>query len=396
MIELKGKHNTAKVFTDSIESSAQSQIIELCNQESFKDSKIRIMPDVHAGMGCVIGFTSTLTDKVIPNIVGVDIGCGMLTVKLGKIDIDYKKLDSIINNNIPSGFNTHDEPVKHFRILELRCYDVIRNKERVLCSVGTLGGGNHFIEIDEDEYRNKYLVIHSGSRNVGKQVADIYQKKAIDICINFAVKQIIKEYKSNNKECEISEAIKIHKNQHPNIPKALCYLEGSHMMDYMHDMSICQDYASVNRETMATIILKHLLDTNLSFYKYFHTTHNYINFNDKIIRKGAISANYGEQVLIPINMKDGSILAEGKGNEDWNRSAPHGAGRTMSRRHAKDILSMDEYEESMKDIYSTSVVESTLDEAPKAYKDMSDILLYTSDTINKVMILKPKYNYKAH
>lgn len=405
MIELKGKYNIARVYTDNLESEVVSQVIELCNQDFCKDSKIAIMPDTHAGKGCVIGFTANLGDKVIPNIVGVDIGCGMTTVELGKLDIDLEKMDGVIRKWVPSGMSVHEGRIAKFpKLQELFCYRDLTNTKRIEKSIGTLGGGNHFIELDKDDEGNIYLVIHSGSRNLGKQVAEIYQKLAVDICSGkedyfYKRDKLIEDYKKEGKRKLIQPALKELKEKYddmlPSYPKDLCFLTGNYKDKYLHDMSLCQEYASLNRETMANIILDKMFGKSLSDFSYFHTVHNYINFKDNIIRKGSISAYEGEKVLIPVNMRDGSILAFGKGNADWNYSAPHGAGRIMSRSKAKENLTLEEYEKSMEGIYTTSVNYSTLDEAPMAYKPMKEILNNIQDTVNIYGIIRPIYNFKA-
>ena len=395
-----------KIFTKNIEKQAIDQINELLKQEAFKDCKVRIMPDVHAGAGCVIGFTGNLGDKVIPNIVGVDIGCGMLCVELGNIDLDLDRLDKIIRQYVPSGMNVHENQRYKFLDLEqLYCYKLLKNKDSWLeKSMGTLGGGNHFIEIDVDEDDNKYLVIHTGSRNLGKQVAEIYQEKAIKYCsyedeMKEEKQKIIKEYKVLGKEKDIqNKLIEISKKYEgkTKLPKDLCYLEGKLREDYLHDMKICQEFASFNRKNIAIEIMKHL-NCALSFPgNNFETIHNYISFEDNIVRKGAISAKKGEKVLIPMNMRDGCIIGIGKGNDDWNCSAPHGAGRIMSRMQAKETFNLDEYKESMKNIYTTSVNESTIDEAPFVYKPMQEIIDNIGDTVDIVKIIKPIYNFKAN
>ena len=391
-----------KIFTDDIEQEAINQINELLDQEAFKDSKIRIMPDVHAGKGCVIGFTGNLGDKVIPNIVGVDIGCGMLCVELGNIDLDLERLDKIIREYVPSGMNVHENQRDMFLKLEqLYCYKLLKNKDNWLeKSMGTLGGGNHFIEIDIDEDDNKYLVIHTGSRNLGKQVAEIYQEKAIKYCsyedeTKEEKQKLIKEYKEQHREKEIQDKlIEISKKYEgkTKLPKDLCYLEGKLRENYLHDMKICQEFASENRREIAFIIISKM---NLGYINCFETIHNYISFEDNIVRKGAISAKKGEKVLIPMNMRDGCIIGIGKGNDDWNQSAPHGAGRIMSRMKAKETFNLDEYKESMKDIYTTSVNENTIDEAPFVYKPMQEIIDNISDTVDIIKIIKPIYNFKA-
>lgn len=393
-----------KIFTTNIEDKAKEQIDLLLEQEAFKDCKIRIMPDVHAGAGCVIGFTGNLGDKVIPNIVGVDIGCGMLCVGLGDIDLDLEELDKVIRESVPSGMNVHNEiPIPTFFLGHLKCYKELKNKDNWLeKSMGTLGGGNHFIEIDVDEDNNKYLVIHTGSRNLGKQVAEIYQNKAIEYCsykkeMQEEKQKIIKEYKEQGKEKEIQQAlIEINKKYEgkTKLPKDLCYLEDDLKEDYLYDMEICQQFATINRETIAGEIIARM-GLMLCVENYFHTVHNYINFMDNIVRKGAISAKKGEKVLIPMNMRDGCIIGIGKGNDDWNQSAPHGAGRIMSRNQARETLNIDDYKESMKDIYTTSVNEETIDEAPMVYKPMQEIIDCIGDTVEIIKIIKPIYNFKA-
>lgn len=394
-----------KIFTENIEEEAKEQINLLLNQEPFKDCKVRIMPDVHAGKGCVIGFTANLGDKVIPNIVGVDIGCGMLCVELGNIDLDLEKIDKVINGNIPAGRNIREQKLINFdKINDLYCLRELKETKKFNRSIGTLGGGNHFIEIDIDEDNNKYLVIHTGSRNLGKQVADYYQDLAIQLCSGkeemFKRKEeIITTYKEQGRKSEIQKALKElekeYKQNKPNLPNELCYLEGKYREMYLHDMKICQEYASENRTNIANQIIEKYFD--IKFYEFdgFETIHNYISFEDNIVRKGAIRARKGERVIIPINMRDGSIIAIGKGNEDWNNSAPHGAGRLMSRKKAKEMFKLEEFKESMKDIYSTSVVQETIDEAPFVYKPMQEIIENIKDTVEIKKIIKPIYNFKA-
>lgn len=390
-----------KIFTNNIEQSAKEQIDLLLEQEAFKNCKIRIMPDVHAGAGCVIGFTGNLGDKVIPNIVGVDIGCGMLCVELGNIDIDLEKLDRIIRQYIPSGMNVHEQKVKDYDFTELYCYKELKNKDGWLeKSLGSLGGGNHFIEVDKDDDNNKYLVIHTGSRNLGKQVAEIYQNKAVEYCsykkeMNDEKNKLIQEYKEQGRQQEIQKALIEISNKYSGktkLPKDLCYLEGKNREDYLHDMKLCQEFAELNRSYIAYKICKEL---DILCDNYFHTIHNYINFEDNIVRKGSISARKGERVIIPMNMRDGCIIGIGKGNEDWNYSAPHGAGRTMSRNIARNILNMEDYKKSMNGIYTTSVNEETIDEAPMVYKPMEEIMEHIKDTIEVEKIIKPIYNFKA-
>lgn len=395
-----------KIFTKNIEQEAIDQIDELLKQEAFKDSKIRIMPDVHAGKGCVIGFTGDLGDKVIPNIVGVDIGCGMLCVELGNIDLDLEKLDKIIREYVPSGFEVHDErKYKFLKLQDLKCYRELKDTKRLERSIGTLGGGNHFIEVDIDEENNKYLIIHTGSRNLGKQVAEYYQELANQLC-NYNIaeykekqKQLIEEYKEQGRKQEIQSALENLKNEykinHNKIPKDLAYLEGQYRENYLHDMKICQEFASSNRKIIAIEIMKQLNYELFFPGNNFETIHNYISFEDNIIRKGAISARKGEKVLIPMNMRDGCIIGIGKGNDDWNQSAPHGAGRIMSRMKAKETFNLDEYKESMNGIYTTSVNEKTIDEAPFVYKPMKEIIDCIGDTVDIIKIIKPIYNFKA-
>ena len=390
-----------KIFTQNIEPEALNQIHTLMEQPAFADCKVRIMPDVHAGAGCVIGFTADLGDKVIPNIVGVDIGCGMLTVELGQIDIDLSTLDSTIREHIPSGRNVHESRSIRFDLAGLRCYRELRDSKRLERSIGTLGGGNHFIEIDIDEYGNKYLIIHTGSRNLGKQVAEYYQSLAVEIMqgkdkLYEMQKQLIADYKAQGRKNEIEKAIKeLHRKFNPNplgIPKELCYLTGKYREDYLHDMEICQRYAVFNRNAIAATILDVMGWKSLGG---FETIHNYIEMETNMVRKGAISAKAGELLLIPINMRDGCIIGRGKGNEDWNFSAPHGAGRIMSRNKAKELVSLAEFEKSMEGIFTTSVSQSTIDESPMVYKPIEEIVSNIADTVEIVKIIKPIYNFKA-
>ena len=405
LVELKGKYGKAKVFTSDIEDGAKDQIINLLDQNFVEGSDVRIMPDVHQGIGSVIGFTADMGDKVIPNIVGVDIACGMLTIELGDLDIDLPKLDKIIHNKIPSGRNVHDGRKYEFDKLEdLHIFRELKNTRRLERSIGTLGGGNHFIEVGVDSNDNKYLVLHSGSRNLGTQVARFYQNLAVDLCSGKEEyydkkEEIIKTYREKNKKKLIQPALKELKKKYqglePKYPKDLCYLTGRFRDRYLHDMKISQEYASLNRKIMAEIILSHLLDKDLEDFPHFETVHNYIDFKDNIIRKGAISAYEDEKLLIPINMRDGSIIAVGKGNPDWNYSAPHGAGRLMSRTEAKEKLNLEDFKKTMEGIYSTSVHKGTLDESPEAYKPIDDIIESVGETIDIVDIVKPIYNFKA-
>lgn len=392
-----------KIFTKNIDEVAVKQINELLEQEAFKDSKVRIMPDVHAGKGCVIGFTGNLGEKVIPNIVGVDIGCGLFCGDLGKIDIDFLKLDQVIRENVPSGKNVNKIPKAKFDIKQLYCYDELRHYEWIEKSAGSLGGGNHFIEIDKDEDNNKYLVIHTGSRNLGSQVAEYYQELA-DKIINHGLEEylekrqyVIENYKKLGKQKEIQNKLKeLHAELELNkniIPRDLAYLEDKYREKYLHDMKLCQEFAVLNRYIIAKTICEKM---NWNLKEYFESVHNYISFDDNIVRKGAISAKKGERVIIPINMRDGCIIGCGKGNDDWNNSAPHGAGRIMSRKQAKQKINLQEYEKAMKDIYTTSVSEFTIDEAPFVYKPIDEILERIGDTVEVDKIIKPIYNYKAN
>ena len=390
-----------KIFTENIEQEAIDQINTLMEQPAFSDCKVRIMPDVHAGKGCVIGFTADLGEKVIPNIVGVDIGCGMLTVNLGKINIDYEQLDRVIREKVPCGYNIHEgRLIRYNRLLDLRCYRNLKDTRRFERSIGTLGGGNHFIEIDEGADGTKYLVIHSGSRNLGKQVADYYQNLAVEIMqgkddLYSKQEQLIAEYKAAGRRSEIQEAIKeLHRNWRPgelDIPKELCYLTGKYRDDYLHDMRICQEFAHSNREWIAKLILDGM---SWRYFDTFSTIHNYID-DTNLIRKGAISAKAGEKVLIPINMRDGCIIGVGKGNPEWNYSAPHGAGRIMSRMKAKEVLSLDTFRQAMDGIFTTSISAETIDEAPMVYKPMEEIVENIKDTVDILEIIKPVYNFKA-
>lgn len=398
MLEIKGKVNTAICYASVIEEEAIEQIRRMCDYEFTAGSRIRIMPDVHAGKGCTIGTTMTITDKAVPNIVGVDIGCGMYTVDLGKIDIDYKKLDEAAHF-IPSGMNVWEGRQEHFDLEQLRCYRDLNDTKRLERSLGTLGGGNHFIEIDESADGEKYLVIHSGSRNLGKQVAELYQKLAVELSKGkeeyFKKRdEIIRALKEQGRKKEIQEALKQIKweRKESMIPEDLCFLYGSYLEDYLHDVEVCQRFARRNREKMAEILLER---ADIAAGEAFHTIHNYIDTEEMILRKGAIAAHAGEKVLIPINMRDGSVLAVGKGNAEWNYSAPHGAGRIMSRKAAKDRLSLEEYRETMKGIYTTSVNEATLDEAPMAYKSLDDIIDVIRDSVDIIDVMKPVYNFKA-
>lgn len=400
MEEIRGKYNTAISFAKVIEDSAREQIRRMCNYEFTKDSKIRIMPDVHAGKGCTIGTTMTVTDKAVPNIVGVDIGCGMYTVKLETDSLDFEKIDEAAHY-IPSRRNVWDFKQERFDLTELHCYRSLKETRRIERSLGTLGGGNHFIEIDRAEDGTFYLVIHTGSRNLGKQVAEIYQRLAIDLAKGkdkfFAQKEeIIAVYKSLGRKKEIQSKLKEleaeYRGVKASMPDDLCYVYGKYFHQYLHDMELCQTFARRNRELIAKILLG---KAGITGGEAFHTTHNYIDVEELIIRKGAIEAHKGERVLIPINMRDGSVMAVGKGNADWNYSAPHGAGRLMSRSEAKQLLDMDEYKKSMAGVYTTSISQGTLDESPQAYKSLEDIIDVIGDTVEVIDVMKPVYNFKA-
>lgn len=402
MMEISGKYATAKVYAKIIEDEAVEQIRRMCDVIFTKDSQIRIMPDVHAGAGCTIGTTMTVTNKVVPNVVGVDIGCGMYTVKLGKADIDFEKLDDVCHY-IPSGTRVWDGRIVHYDLSGLKCFRELRDTKRMVRSLGTLGGGNHFIEVDKDSQGNKYLVIHSGSRNLGKQVAEYYQHLAIELHSGkeeyYAQRDaIIRDYKEQGRKSEIQAALKTLRNRYahtePSIPRDLCYVYGKYFENYLHDVKICQDYARLNRELMASIILERM-GYPINAFEAFHTVHNYIDTEEMILRKGSIAAHKGEKVLIPINMRDGSVIAVGRGNPDWNYSAPHGAGRLMSRTKAHETLSLEEYKNAMEGIYTTSVNEATLDEAPMAYKSLEDIIEVIADSVDIVEVIKPIYNFKA-
>lgn len=395
-----------KIFAKTVEQEVNDQLKQLMSVKVFKDAKVRIMPDTHAGKGCVIGFTANLGDKVVPNLVGVDVGCGMYVVNMGKLDLSDERLselDKFIRENIPSGMSANDlaHRVGFANLQDLKMWASLRNVEHLYCSVGSLGGGNHFIELNKSESGDVYLVIHTGSRNLGQQVCRYYQAMAVDDCnvkseeVKAKTEQLIAEYKEALRHKEIAQAVRELREKYANIekvPEDLCYLEGAHRDDYLHDMKICQEYAVKNREEIARRILGFL---KVDPVEVFHTVHNYIDFEDNIIRKGAIRCNKGEKVIIPLNMRDGSIIGIGKGNEDWNCSGPHGAGRLMSRSKAKDSIAMDDFKHSMEGIFTTSVNESTLDESPMAYKPAEEIIELVKDTIDIVEVVKPIYNFKA-
>ena len=400
MFEIKGKMNTAICYAKVVEDEAIEQIRRMCDYALAEGSRIRIMPDVHSGKGCTIGTTMTIVDKACPNIVGVDIGCGMYTLKLSAKELNFEKIDEACHY-IPSGMNTWEGRRERFDLTALRCYRSLRDSKRLERSLGTLGGGNHFIEVDKASDGTFYLVIHSGSRNLGKQVAEIYQQLAIDLHAGkeeyFKKRdEIIRTYKEEGRRAEIQTALAELKNDFEAkallIPEDICWLYGSFLEDYLHDVEICQRFAKRSREIMAEVILER---TEMEAVEGFHTIHNYIDTEEKILRKGAIAAHDGEKVLIPINMRDGSVLAVGKGNPEWNYSAPHGAGRIMSRTKAKETLDMETYKRAMEGIYTTSVNEKTLDEAPMAYKSLEDIIDVIKESVDVIDIMKPVYNFKA-
>ena len=379
-----------KIFTTNIEPQALNQIHELANTGVFDGVPIRIMPDVHAGAACVIGFTAPYTDKIIPNIVGVDIGCGMLCIKLNVKDIDLVEFDKWVHEQVPAGKNVGAYSDEAYALIQqLRCFNGLKELDWLASSIGSLGGGNHFIEVDEDKEGYKYLVIHTGSRNLGKQVADYYTTVAEKACKRKDTAAIIKELKEQGSEREIEQTLK--SLQFPKIPKQFSYLSGKDALDYLHDMQRCCIFADKNREAIAKKLLAYF-GKNVVEYS-FTTRHNYID--GQYIRKGAISAQRGEQVLIPLNMRDGCILGVGKGNPDWNYSAPHGAGRILSRGAAKKLVTIDEFKNTMEGVYSTTVNEFTIDESPFAYKPAQEIIQLLEPTVEIVDIIKPIYNFKA-
>lgn len=401
MIEINGKYNSAKVFTDVVEDSAIAQVKELCDQEFVRNEKIRIMPDAHAGAGCVIGTTMTITDKIVPNLIGVDIGCGMETVKIKGRHIEPMQLDKLIYRTIPSGFDIRDTAHRYAEqidLTELKCAEYV-NLDRAEKSLGTLGGGNHFIEADKDDDNNVYIVVHSGSRHLGVEVAKYYQEMGYKQLVSEYVtnkddeNKLIEELKAQGRQQDIqNEIIKLRGSKTIPVPKHLAYVSGDLFKDYIHDMRIVQKFAELNRKAMMDEILKGM---GLKAEEQFTTIHNYIDTENMILRKGSVSARTGEKLIIPINMRDGSLICNGKGNPDWNCSAPHGAGRLMSRSAARESFTVSEFKKQMKGIYSTSVCSGTLDECPMAYKGMKDIVNNIGDTAEILNIIKPIYNFKA-
>ncbi|MBD5140381.1 MAG: RtcB family protein [Ruminococcus sp.] len=401
MKEVNGRYNSAKVFTDVVEDSAIAQIKELCDQEFVRNERIRIMPDAHAGAGCVIGTTMTITDKIVPNLVGVDIGCGMETVKIKGKHIELMQLDKLIYRAIPSGFDVRDTAHRYAEqidLTELKCRHYV-NLDRAEKSLGTLGGGNHFIEADKGGDGSVYIVVHSGSRHLGVEVAKYYQEMGYKQLVSEYVtnkdeeNKLIEELKAQGRKQDIqTEIAKLRSGKTVPVPKHLAYVSGELFKDYIHDMRIVQRFAELNRKAMMDEILKGM---GLKAEEQFTTIHNYIDTENMILRKGSVSAQAGEKLIIPINMRDGSLICKGKGNPDWNYSAPHGAGRLMSRSAARESFTVSEFKKQMKGIYSTSVCSGTLDECPMAYKGMEDIVSNIGDTAEIVSIIKPIYNFKA-
>jgi len=398
MIEIRGKYNEAKIFADVVDSASIAQVQELCNQEFTAGSRIRLMPDIHAGAGCTIGTTMTIADKAVPNLVGVDIGCGMETVRIREGRLELQKLDKLIQEKIPSGFAIRDSAHPYLSQIDLselccaRHVDLLRAER----SIGTLGGGNHFLEVDRDDDGNLYLVVHSGSRHLGVEVASHYQQagyKALNRADDASVEALVARMKAEGREKEIPKEIKRLKNaRQTRIPKALAYVSGDLFAQYIHDMRIVQRFAMLNRQAMVDVIVKEM---KLHVEEQFSTIHNYIDTDARILRKGAVSAKAGERLLIPINMRDGSLLCVGKGNADWNFSAPHGAGRLMSRADARQSFTVSAFKKQMAGVYTTSVSKATLDECPMAYKGMEDILNQIGPTADVEKILRPIYNFKA-
>lgn len=397
MLELQGKYAAAKVFTDVVDNESISQVINLLNQPYVEGSQIRMMPDIHAGAGCTIGTTMTIEDKVCPNLVGVDIGCGMETIRIKEDRLDLQKLDEVIRANIPSGFSIRSAPHRYadkIHLPTLHCAKKI-DMDRAYKSIGTLGGGNHFIEANRDENGRIYIVVHSGSRHLGVEIANHYQEAAYKALTSYSkeeIERVISELKASGRAKEIQHTLQTMKGKTSSIPKQLAYVEGELFDQYLHDMKWAQLFADLNRQAMIDTIVTCM---GLHVEEQFTTIHNYIDIDSRILRKGAVSARWGERLLIPINMRDGSLLCTGKGNPDWNFSAPHGAGRLMSRSAAKEAFSVDQFREEMRGIYTTSVGASTLDECPMAYKGMKDIVDNIGPTVTINAVIKPIYNFKA-
>ena len=398
MITIQGLYNTAVCYTPALEDLAAKQIKAVCDQAEFAGCKIRVMPDVHAGKGCTIGTTMTIRDKIVPGMVGVDIGCGMETVELAESEIDFAKLDALIRKEIPYGREVRDTLHAlntEIDLTHLRCADQV-NLNRAMRSIGTLGGGNHFIEVDRSEDGRLFLIVHSGSRHLGTEVAEYYQnegRRALWGGANYQIQEVIAQLKAEGRFKEIQKTISALRTEHElSIPKDLAYVEGKLFEDYIHDMKITQQFAMLNRKAMVDVIM-----TGMGFtaVEAFTTIHNYIDTDAMILRKGSVSARAGEKLLIPINMRDGSLICVGKGNQDWNCSAPHGAGRLMSRRAAFNVLSMEEFKREMEGIYTTCVLPDTLDESPMAYKNMDEIVDQIGPTAEIVERIRPVYNFKA-
>ena len=398
MIEVSGKYNSAKIFTDVVDQASIAQVILLCSQEFAQGSRIRMMPDIHAGAGCTVGTTMTIRDKVVPNLVGVDIGCGMETGRLRERHLELQQLDKYIRQRIPSGFSIRDKAHRYMEKVDLsalRCYKSV-DPLRAEKSLGTLGGGNHFIEVDRDEDGDLYLVIHSGSRHLGLEVANFYQNEAyqrLNGSSRADAEALVAQLKAEGRDKEIQKALKALKStKRTSVPKPLAYAQGELFDDYIHDMAIVQQFAALSRQAMVDELLRGL---KLHAQDSFTTIHNYIDMEAMVLRKGAVSAKEGERLLIPINMRDGSLICVGKGNPDWNCSAPHGAGRLMSRADAKHSFTVSQFKKEMDGIYTTSVGKSTLDECPMAYKTMSDIVDNIGETARIEKIIRPVYNFKA-
>lgn len=397
MIEIAGKYNQAKIFTDVVDQQSIAQVIALCSQPFCAGSRIRMMPDIHAGAGCTVGTTMTITDKIVPNLVGVDIGCGMETLVLGDTELDLPALDQLIRREIPSGFSIRQKNhpfSKQIDLQKLKCKDHV-DLLRAEKSLGTLGGGNHFIEADRDEQGRLYLVVHSGSRHLGVEAAKYYQQagwRALSRSGQDQIRQLTEELKAQGRQREIPQQVKELKKRQPDIPKELAYVSGWLMEDYLQDMQLIQRFAALNRQAMLERIVTGL---GLRVEERFTTVHNYIDTQDMVLRKGAVSAKEGKRLLIPINMRDGSLICTGLGNQDWNCSAPHGAGRLMSRSDAKAAFSLEQFRQQMEGIYTTSVSRSTIDECPMAYKSMEDITRCIGPTARIERVIRPVYNFKA-
>ena len=397
MIELQGKYASALVYTDVVDNESISQVINLLNQPYVAGSRVRMMPDIHAGAGCTVGTTMTITDKVCPNLVGVDIGCGMETIRIREKHIAMQQLDKLIRREIPSGFEIRNKPHRYAKEIDLEALHCAKYVDllRAEKSIGTLGGGNHFIEADRDDEGNLYIVVHSGSRHLGLQIANYYQNAAYKALTTYSPEEIeaeIAKLKAQGRHAEIQKTLKELKTKPVHIPKPLAYVEGELLRQYLDDMRIAQRFAMLNRKAMLDVIVKGL---GVHVEEQFTTIHNYIDTDYGILRKGAVSARAGEKLLIPINMRDGSLICIGKGNEDWNCSAPHGAGRLMSRGEAKQSFTVSEFKRQMEGIYTTSVGQGTLDECPMAYKSMADIVDNIGPTADILTVIKPVYNFKA-